>query len=281
MRINYFSDLHLEFGGLLLPDTDADIVIAAGDIGIGLQGLDWLKMLKKPVVYVAGNHEFYSNDHQQTLNRLREESFGTHVYFLENQTATFQDVRFLGCTLWTDLFAEGPLKANAVSEILNDFRRIKVGSEPFDLQLFSRLHAESRAWLETELAKPFHGKTVVVTHHAPIKKGWIEPTVAHNPLSWLEKELAQSCFSDAIKHEAANTDWNWDDWDLSTDIKRLAYCNDLRSLFYGYDIDAWFYGHVHKPTDYHLAGTRILNNPRGYVGKKLVPDFDINRTVDI
>ncbi len=59
MRINYFSDIHLEFGGLDAPDNDADIVIAAGDIGIYKQGVDWLKSLNKPVIYVAGNHEFY------------------------------------------------------------------------------------------------------------------------------------------------------------------------------------------------------------------------------
>ncbi len=33
MKINYFSDVHLEWSKCPLPDTDADIVIAAGDIG--------------------------------------------------------------------------------------------------------------------------------------------------------------------------------------------------------------------------------------------------------
>ena len=61
MRINYFSDIHLEFGPAELPDTDADIIIAAGDIGIYDQGLQWLQALDKPIIYIAGNHEFYSN----------------------------------------------------------------------------------------------------------------------------------------------------------------------------------------------------------------------------
>ena len=54
MRINYFSDIHLEFGSLGLPDNNADIIIAAGDIGVYDQGIEWLLSLKKPVVYVAG-----------------------------------------------------------------------------------------------------------------------------------------------------------------------------------------------------------------------------------
>lgn len=34
MRISYFSDIHLEFGSLTIPDNNADIIIAAGDIGV-------------------------------------------------------------------------------------------------------------------------------------------------------------------------------------------------------------------------------------------------------
>ena len=57
MKINYFSDIHLEFGSLALPDNNADIVIAAGDIGVYDQAIEWLLGLNKPVIYVAGNHD--------------------------------------------------------------------------------------------------------------------------------------------------------------------------------------------------------------------------------
>ena len=73
MRINYFSDIHLEFGLLEAPDNDADIIVAAGDIGVNMQGLDWLKALNKPVIYVAGNHEFYTQEYESTLQLLRKQ----------------------------------------------------------------------------------------------------------------------------------------------------------------------------------------------------------------
>ncbi|MGZ5031202.1 MAG: metallophosphoesterase, partial [Methylobacter sp.] len=76
MRINYFSDIHLEFGALKAPETDADIVIAAGDIGISTQGVEWLKTFNKPVVYIAGNHEFYTHEYQQTLQLIRKQCAG-------------------------------------------------------------------------------------------------------------------------------------------------------------------------------------------------------------
>lgn len=242
MRINYFSDIHLEFGALDAPDNDADIVIAAGDIGISTQGVDWLKTLNKPVVYIAGNHEFYTHEYQQTLRLIRKQCAGSNVRFLENDCFVFQGVRFLGCTLWTDLFVEGDKKAEALGKSLNDFRRIQFAEKSFDLMEFSQLHQSSKTWLEQELAQPFFGKTVVITHHAPSQWSWNESARA---------------------------------------LKKLAYCNDLKPLLHEYEVAAWFHGHIHSPADYRISGARILCNPRGYFGTKVVPGFDQNRMVDI
>ena len=242
MRINYFSDIHLEFGALDAPDNDADIIVAAGDIGINLQGVNWLKALNKPVIYIAGNHEFYAHEYQQTLQLIREQCAGSNVRFLENDCFVFQGVRFLGCTLWADLFVEGDKKAEALGKSLNDFRRIQFAEKSFDAMEFSQLHQHSRAWLEQELAQPFFGKTVVITHHAPSQWSWNESAYA---------------------------------------LKKLAYCNDLKSLLHEYEIAAWFHGHVHSSLDYRIADARILCNPRGYFGKKVVPGFDQNRIMEI
>jgi predicted phosphohydrolase len=242
VRINYFSDLHLEFATLKAPDNDADVIVAAGDIGIGTQGLDWLKTLNKPVIYVAGNHEFYSQEYRQMLHSIREQCADSNVNFLENQNFIFNDVRFLGCTLWADLFVEGDKKADALGKTLNDFRRIQMDQKFFDALEFSALHRNSKKWLEQQLAQPFSGKTVVVTHHAPSL-------------------------------------WSWND--SAHALKKLAYCNDLKPLLHEYEIAAWIHGHVHGQMDYSIAGTRILCNPRGYAGTKLAPRFDQNRIVEI
>ncbi|MDO9163469.1 MAG: metallophosphoesterase [Methylococcaceae bacterium] len=242
MRINYFSDIHLEFGELPAPDNDADIIIAAGDIGVSSQGIEWLKSLNKPVIYVAGNHEFYKHDYKDTLKLLSHQCRDSNVHFLENSSMVLQGVRFLGCTLWTDLFIEGEATAQALSDSLNDFKKIRFAEKYFDTAEFSQLHKYSKTWLERELSLPFQGKTVVITHHAP------------SPWSWKDSSYA---------------------------LKKLAYCNDLRHLLHEYEITAWFHGHIHSRADYRIAGARVLCNPRGYYGKKLVKDFDQNRIVDI
>ncbi|WP_426993087.1 metallophosphoesterase [Methylomonas sp. CM2] len=242
MLINYFSDVHLEFGEQAAPETDADIIVAAGDIGVFDQGVVWLKALNKPVIYVAGNHEFYGYEYRQVLEMLRRECAGSQIHFLEKDQFVFQGVRFIGCTLWTDLFSEGDEKANALQKTLNDFRRISFEDQAFSPYQFSALHADAKSWLEARLAEPYAGKTVVVTHHAPTEWSWIgSPKV----------------------------------------LKRLAYCNDLKPLFHEYEIAAWFHGHVHNLGDYRIADARILSNTRGYLGRKTVEGFDINKTIEI
>ena len=242
MKINFFSDVHLEFGDLPAPQNDADIIIAAGDIGINKQGLDWLKTFDKPVVYVAGNHEFYTGDYHEILTMLQKESAGSQVQFLENNTFIHQNVRFLGCTLWTDLMVDGVETAEALGKSLNDFRKITYGGHAFEIDHFTKLHQRSKSWLEAELQRPFSGKTVVVTHHAP-------------------------------------TSWSWRDSPYA--LKKFAYCNDLKAVLHENEVAAWFHGHVHSFSDYRIAGARILCNPRGYVGRKTVDGFDVNKIVEI
>ena len=242
MRINYFSDVHLEFGEQCLPETDADIVVAAGDIGIFNQGVAWLKTIGKPVIYVAGNHEFYNSEYSTVLSMLRQECAGSNIHFLEKDQLIFQGIRFLGCTLWTDLFVDGEEKAIAIGKTLNDFRKIRFNEDAYNQTHFSALHQEAKTWLEMQLSQPYKGKTVVITHHAP-------------------------------------TQWSW--IDTPNALKKMAYCNDLKSLFHEFEIAAWFHGHVHNMGDYRIADARILSNTRGYVGRKTVAAFDINKVIDI
>jgi Icc-related predicted phosphoesterase len=242
VRIQYFSDIHLEFGPLKIATTDADIIVAAGDIGVGREGLDWLKSFRKPVVYVAGNHEFYGREYLSTLAALTDGASGSNVRFLEQRSWEYDGVRFLGCTLWSGLGSDDNDRLDELVSIVNDFRKIRYRTELLSANNYLRLHRESRRWLFAELAKPFSGKTVVVTHHAP-------------------------------------TPWSWRD--NPNQIKRHAYCNDLREVLHCFEIAAWFHGHTHAVSDYRCSGTRILCNPRGYFPNQLVSEFDPGKILEL
>lgn len=69
MHIQLASDLHLDLlhprwpgERLISPISDAEVLVLAGDIYQGCQGMgifaQWDSGRKIPIVYVAGNHEF-------------------------------------------------------------------------------------------------------------------------------------------------------------------------------------------------------------------------------
>ncbi|MCS3470858.1 putative phosphodiesterase [Pseudomonas sp. JUb42] len=172
MRIQIWSDLHNEFSPFSPPAISADLVILAGDIDVQGRGAKWAnETFSVPVIYVCGNHEFYKGHIDRTLVKMREAA-APHVHILENESFVWQQTRFLGTTAWTDFSSTGDVVAGSSMawQWMNDFRVIRAEASYRRLRpddLIERNHV-ARAWLAQELEKPFEGKTVVITHHAPV-----------------------------------------------------------------------------------------------------------------
>lgn len=172
MRILVYSDLHTEFEAFIPPATDAELVILAGDIGTKARGVKWAnETFSCPVIYICGNHEFYGAHLDKTLEKMKAVA-APHVHVLENECWIWKQTRFLGATSWTDFSSTGSrdLGMQAAHERMNDFMAIRVDTmyrrlRPADLVV---RNAASRAWLAQQLSTPFSGRTVVVTHHAPL-----------------------------------------------------------------------------------------------------------------
>lgn len=227
MKIIVYSDLHNEFSIFLPPPNAADLVILAGDIDLLARGVKWAnETFSCPVIYVAGNHEFYKGHIDGTLKKMRDAA-APHVHILENEVFVWQQIRFLGTTAWTDFTSTGDVVAatRMAWEWMNDFTVIRADPSyrrlrPDDLVTRNKV---ARAWLTEELEKPFDGKTVVITHHAPT------PSVAGDK----------------------------NDGHLSA-----AYTNHWPELIE--QADFWVFGHTHQAVDFELVGCRIISNPRGY-----------------
>lgn len=253
MKLHIVSDVHLSRGPLSLPSTDADAVIAAGDISRPQEAVAWLQALRKPVLYVAGNHEFYGGSIAGVRAELRRLCAGSNVHFLDNEEVVLDGVRFLGTTLWTDfmLYGEGEPRAQAMQEaarFMNDFRVIRCG--PADQHLFTpadsaELFAINARWLEGKLAEPYAGRTVVITHHAPSPKS-IHPRFANS--------LLNACFA-----------------------------SDAERLVDGRTSCLWVHGHMHDSFDYVLNGVRVVCNPRGYAKGEVNENvgFDSSLVVEV
>ena len=149
MKIHILSDIHTEFSDFDPPETDADVVVLAGDIGVGSGGIQWAERRypKVPVIYVPGNHEFYGRDVRDTDRLFEAASANIHV--LSDSTHEFDGVRFLGATLWTDfkLYGEGEawFSRRRARALIEDFVSIKSGGLLFTPEDSVELHEASKA----------------------------------------------------------------------------------------------------------------------------------------
>jgi Icc-related predicted phosphoesterase len=246
LRIRVLSDLHLEFADFRPPPAPADVVVLAGDIHVGVAGVKWAReeFPDVPVIYVAGNHEFYKGAIPRTYDKLRKAAAGSNVHVLENEAFEVGGVRFLGCTLWTDLalFGDVPIGIAAAAATMSDFRLIRLSPRfrrfrPEDAIGF---HRQSLRWLEERLGPD--ARDVVVSHHAPLPSS-LHPRYA-------------------------------------SDRASAAYASDLGGLLERTRPALWVHGHVHHPFDYQAGATRVVCNPRGYPGE-LVEGFRPDLVVEL
>ena len=245
MKIRVVSDLHVDLAAWEPPADDADVVVIAGDIKNGPDGFVWARrhFPDVEIVAVLGNHEFYGGTLEKRQDLLRQEASTTGVNLLDCGDVVLCGVRFVGCTLWTDFRLNAdeqttadPLAREAIAECdrgnaernLSDFAYICRDDgytvAPRDL---IELHQHQRKWLDETLARPFGGRTVVVTHHAP---------------SAQSVKVMWRC------HEE--------------NYRAAAYASDLRDMT-GARVDLWIHGHVHASLEYVERGTRVVCNGRG------------------
>ncbi len=176
VRVQVLSDLHTDAGHLkkIVACPDADVVVVAGDVCAGCDnGFGLLRDLfpEKPIVTVAGNHEFYGRDIDGERIEAAERARARDIRFLDDAAVEIGGVRFVGATLWTDYSLDRTAPQAVAMRIansgMNDHRAIAKGRRLFRPEDALTLHLGSRRFLDAELAAPFAGPTIVVTHHAP------------------------------------------------------------------------------------------------------------------
>jgi predicted phosphodiesterase len=268
VKIRVLSDLHLENDEPdTIPHAQADLVVLAGDVHNHALGLRWAAETfdpRVPVVYVPGNHEYYDGDFGALETAMRDAaSTLDNVHFLNNAALVGPAGRWrvLGTTLWTDFAlygADDAARADSIAaakRVMLDFRGLIQVSWPdrpeavphdFAPQDSLALHAQALAWLKSELEKPFAGKTIVVTHHAPHRQS-----------------LAERYANDRVS---------------------AGFVSDLDALVRS-PVALWIHGHTHSCFDYTVNGTRVVCNPRGYrdrrTGQPENPAFAWDKVVEI
>lgn len=247
MKIHILSDVHLEFDAYSPPELDVDVVVLAGDIDVGVGGVEWATHTfpNTPVIYVLGNHEYYDSVLQDNYSEIVSKAKDTNVYVLDNEAITIDDVQFLGCTLWTDfnLLGESRSAKNLATRYINDYAAIQYGLNNRNLRThdtFAR-HKKSIKWLNKSLDENLH-QSVVITHHAP--------SIKSLPKNFVNEDL------------------------------QAAYASPLDDLVSQSKSSLWLHGHIHASSDYTIGQTRVVCNPRGY-SDSLNPMFDPHLIIEI
>ena len=245
MKLQILSDLHIDSYARQshpighIPKTDADVVLVAGDTANSDSGMPWLQeqaaRLQVPLITIAGNHEYFNEDvldfdeKLATWDNYNNESM-QGVKVLQCQHIDIDDVRILGCTLWTDY----QYKANdetmaAAKHFMRDYKQIYAGNELFSPEVSIQIHAKQRQWLQQALitAKELGKKTIVMSHHSV------------SPLSVSEKYASLPSNAAFVSDLSP---WMHKDWAPML----------------------WVHGHTHEAFDYRIGNTRVIVNPRAY-----------------
>lgn len=250
VKILKLSDIHLDSSNypLIINVDNVDIIILAGDIGNKYQAMQMIKpWLDKGiiVVYVLGNHEFYNENTQPlTIAEIRQgwqkrADKNENLYVLDNDSVVLKGIKFIGSTAWTNITPDKFLKSEVKSELSfsSDFQKIMktklmkgyviLRGKPITIDDYQALHKESIDYIKEEVAKPFDGTKILITHH-PLT------IQSNNP-----------------KYPVGN-------------FNSQLFCSEYDDFIFQSDLDYYFHGHVHHSCQYLLNGTLVDCNAYGY-----------------
>ena len=273
MKIAICSDVHLEFGPIVLENTqNADVLVLSGDIctACDLRVTDGILSSAKTdryldffhtcsanfphVVYVMGNHEHYHGDYATSIIDLKHAlKHLENVHVLDKEVWELHDHVFIGGTLWTDMNGEDEMTMNHVQRRMNDFQICENSNEMVNYRVWDEKDAGKTVKFKTRPATltPRH---VVEDHKAMLKV--IEEAYDNIP-PW---KTVVVCTHHAPSKGSEHPRYKHDA------LMNGAYNSKLDQFIMDRPgIKLWTHGHTHEDFDYMIKSCRVVCNPRGYI----------------
>lgn len=255
MKIQYMSDLHMEFQGnsRYLKNNElsvtGDVLVLAGDIFYLKDKVapltkfwKWASENYRQVLIVPGNHEYYNYSDVMERGLQWRWMFRENVGYYQNQVVRVNDIDFVLSTLWSRI---NPDDEYFVWKCMNDFHQIKFGGKLLQVDDFSLMHETCIGFIRKSIEESTAAHIVVVTHHLPT----LQVVAPYHRGSVLNS----------------------------------AFASEYGDLIADSRIDAWIYGHSHTNIDTVIDGTRIISNQMGYVFEEehLTNGFDPAKFIEI
>ena len=252
MKIQYCSDLHLEFkeNSKFVErnpiEPKADILLLAGDITL-LRNIDqhksffdYLSANFAYTYWIPGNHEYYNSDTTQYPSPLKME-IRHNVLLVNQQVFTHDDVNIICCTLWSHVSPENEYQ---IERNLSDFHTIRNEGKRLTVADFNAMHQSDLTFLQKALKDNKGQKNIVLTHHVP--------TLMHYPRQYINSPINQ------------------------------AFATELHDYILTSAATAWIYGHHHSNTkDFTIGTTTLLTNQLGYVSHYEHGDYRRDAVVEV
>ena len=237
MKIQYASDLHLEFEentDFLISNplkVTGEILILAGDIHVfGSRNFmknpfwDWASKNYKQVIVAFGNHEFYRSYDLGAMKDGFKYKIRDNVYYYYNCVITIDDIDIIVSTLWSYIHKENE---KACENGVNDFNLIKYNGKVLTSKEFNIEHKKCLEFIKKSMNESKAKTKIIVTHHVP-----------SNLLN--AKEFKGSLINNAFTV------------DLTDYIKTCG-------------AKYWIFGHSHRNINKIIGDTSCLCNQVGYV----------------
>jgi len=299
MKIALASDVHLEFGPITLANTEgADVLVLAGDICVAQHFTDGKPTYRQVmarefreffehvcqefphVVYIMGNHEHYEGDVAHTYSILKEHLDYGNLHILEKETWSHQGHTFVCGTLWTDMNCEDSLTLMHTKGAMNDFRGVMNSNRKVVRRV--PVYMKNSLWTEDgknggQYIKDAKGNLV------PNGEKFIEEPARWSPEDSVEDHKQMLGYIDIVTREPgsyivvghhAPSSQSVAEWYKGDTIMNGAFRSDLEEFIMDRpQIRYWLHGHMHNNSNYWIGETRVVCNPRGYVGHESIADF--------
>ena len=253
MKIQYASDLHLEFheNWQILKqknpmDVCGEILVLAGDIGyLGDANYtehpfwDWVSRNYRQVLVALGNHEFYKFCDLSSMHDGMAGEIRPNVHYYYNTVVPIGEIDFIISTLWSHIDLKD---AYTTEQCVTDFRRIRYGEDILTFADFNREHRRCLDFIRKSVAESVAEHKIVVTHHVP-------------SYQLMAQEFRDSPINGAFTVELAN-------------------------YIASSGIEYWIYGHSHRNIDRKIGATHCICNQFGYAFRNEHLSFSRGKVIE-
>lgn len=260
LRIQYVSDLHLEFpqnrkwleehplevtGDILLVAGDTaylDLPDSKQDTYSQYSFWDWASEHYQKVIVCFGNHDFYGYYDLSTMqdgycNQIRS---NIHAYY--NSVVHLGEIDIIVSTLWSYI---EPYNVYFIERGVSDFYRIRYEGHRLNADNFNHEHDRCLRFVKQAIAESKARTKIVLTHHVP----------------------TQLCTAEEFRDSNING----------------AFTVELGEYIADSGIDYWIYGHSHRNINAQIGKTKITSNQLGYIsqGEHFANGFESKKMIEV